>query len=135
MVNIFLPDLDKDTIYAKVLQTVEDICEEYSMESDFGILSMANQEVIDYLLAEYPNFSVDFNCNLHNDEIVFVYDSTTQIFDKLKLFDKNNLLSSFAYKVSYEFDNKQFSFNIHVKPKFSISRNIQKKVSINQIQI
>lgn len=134
MINISLPDLDKETLYSKVLQLVEDLCEDYSMESDFGILSMANQEIIDYLEAEYPDFSVDFNCHLDNDEIVFIYESMLPIFDKIEQFDKDNLLASFADKITHNSDNKQYSVNIHVKPKFFVNRSIAQNAYVKQNQ-
>lgn len=134
MINISLPDLDKDTLYNRVLQVVEDLCEDYLMESDFGILSMANQEIIDYLMAEHPDFSVDFTCLLGNDEVVFMYESILPVFDKVEQFDKDNLLSLFADKITHNNDNKQYSINFHVKPKFIVKREISQSAYVKQIQ-
>lgn len=135
MINIYLPDLTKDTMYAKILQTIEDICDTYSMENDFGILSMANQLIVDYLLQKESNFLIDFNCNIDNGEVIFVYDSLYPIFDNFHQFDDNNLLECFADKIQYNCDYKQFSLNIHVKPKFIQQRNLCKERVVNSIQV
>ena len=53
MIYINRPDLDKQSLYTTVLQTIEDISDEYALQKDFGTLSMANQEVVEFLMQTY----------------------------------------------------------------------------------
>lgn len=131
MINISLSDLDKSNIYDKVLQLMEHICDEYSLHNEFATLSMANQQVVDYLLAVHPNFSVDFRCNIDSDRIDFLYDACHSVFKEYEQFDENNILHSLSDSLVYEFDYKQLSFTIHVKPKFDTTRKVRQSVIIN----
>lgn len=49
MINIPLSDLHKENFYEQTLQVIEDLCEEYQLNNSFGVISMANQVVADYL--------------------------------------------------------------------------------------
>lgn len=131
MINISLSDLDKSNLYEKILQLLENICDEYSLNDDFGTISMANQQVVDYLLAVHPNFSIDFRCNIDSDKIDFLYDACQSIFKEYEQFDENNILHSLSDSLVYEFDYKQLSFTVHVKPKFDISRKVSQSVIVN----
>ena len=71
MIYINRPDLDKQSLYTTVLQTIEDISDEYALQKDFGTLSMANQEVVEFLMQTYDQFCVDFSCFIDNDEVGF----------------------------------------------------------------
>ena len=135
MINISLSDLDKGNIYEKTLQLMENICDEYSLHNDFGVLSTANQQVVDYLLSEHPNFSIDFRCNIDSDKIVFLYDSYISIFREFEQFDEDKILDSLSDNLVYEFDYKQLSFTIHVKPKFERPRLVNQSVVINHYQL
>ena len=129
MIYINRPDLDKQTLYSTVLQTIEDISDEYSLQKDFGTMSMATQEVVDFLLETYDQFSVEFSCFIDSDEVGFCFESFQPLFKQLEESQKGVLLSILSDDIEYQSDYKQISFSVHVKPKYSIKREtVQKEV-------
>lgn len=132
MINVQLPDLNKDNLYNKVLDLLEKLCDQYSLLLDFGTLSMANQLIIDYLNAQERDFSVDFNCFIENDKFSFSYSSSVPIFKHWKEFDTRSVLSILAENIEYQSDYKQISFLVHVKPKKERKRLVNRTIIINQ---
>lgn len=132
MINVQLPDLNKDNLYNKVLDLLEKLCDQYSLLLDFGTLSMANQLIIDYLNAQERDFSVDFNCFIENDKFSFSYSSDVPIFKQWKEFDTRSVLSVLAENIEYQSDYKQISFLVHVKPKKERKRLVNRTIIINQ---
>lgn len=122
MIYINRPDLDKQNLYSKVLQTIEDISDEYALQKDFGTMSMAAQEVVDFLLENYDLFCVDFSCFIDSDEVGFCFESSEPLFQQLETSPKGVLLSVLSDDLEYQSDYKQVSFSVHVKPKQSIKR-------------
>ena len=84
MINITLSDLDRTSIYPQTLQTIEDFCEEYHIDNDFGIISTANQEVIDFLSNYFVDFCVEFAIDADNHEITISYLSHNPVFQEKK---------------------------------------------------
>ena len=129
MIYINRPDLDKQNLYSTVLQTIEDISDEYALQKDFGTMSMATQEVVDFLTETYDQFSVEFSCFIDNDEVGFCFESYEPLFKKLEEGQKGILLSILSDDLEYQSDYKQISFSVHVKPKQTIKREtIHKEV-------
>lgn len=132
MINVQLPDLNKDNLYNEVLDLLEKLCDQYSLLLDFGTLSMANQLIIDYLNVQEVDFSVDFNCFIENDKFSFSYTSGVPIFMHWKEFDTRSVLSVLAENIEYQSDYKQISFLVHVKPKKERRRLVNKTIIISQ---
>ena len=122
MIYINRPDLDKQNLYSTVLQTIEDISDEYALQKDFGTMSMAAQEVVDFLTETYDQFNVEFSCFIDNDEVGFCFESFEPLFKKLEEGQKGILLSILSDDLEYQSDYKQISFSVHVKPKQTIKR-------------
>ena len=132
MIYINRPDLDKQSLYTTVLQTIEDISDEYALQKDFGTLSMANQEVVEFLMQTYDQFGVDFSCFIDNDEVGFCFESSEPLFKKLEEGQNGVLLSILSDDLEYQTDYKQISFSIHVKPKHIIQREPIRKEVVQQ---
>lgn len=133
MVNIVLSDLESHDIYSKLLQTIEDICDQYSLSNDFGTISTANQSVVDFLLENYQNFSVDAYFTLENTALEISYSSTEPLFegilDNITQNDRE-IISYLTDDIEYNADNKMFTITFHVKPKFGIHRQIVKQTQL-----
>lgn len=132
MIYINRPDLDKQNLYSTVLQTIEDISDEYALQKDFGTMSMANQEVVDFLTETYDQFSVEFSCFIDNDEVGFCFESYEPLFKKLEEGQKGILLSILSDDLEYQSDYKQISFSVHVKPKQTIKRETIRQEVLQQ---
>ena len=123
MIYLNFPDLDKETLYKRVLQTIEDICAEYTLDNHFGTISVANQEVVDFLIEKLEDFNVEFSTFIDNDEIGFCYESYQPIFKKLEEGEHCEMLLILADNLEYQSDYKQLSFSFHVKPKQVVKRD------------
>lgn len=119
MINIPLTDLTKESIYSASLQTIEDVCYSYQLESQFGVLSMANQVVCDYLCECCEDGVLNMNCHLDSNEVSFIYSCCTSLFSGLENYDKNHdeILGLLADLVEYNSDFKELILTFHVKPK------------------
>ncbi|MCQ2283836.1 MAG: hypothetical protein MJZ57_02915 [Bacteroidales bacterium] len=128
MINITLSDLEACNLYASVLQTVETICDNYELQNDFGIISSANQEVVDFILNGHKDFSVNVEFNIDNDHVDVLYSSADFSFDCLYnkvIEEEHSILSLLCDNIEYDSDNKVFTINFHVKPKMFIVRKTQ----------
>lgn len=129
MINITLSDLDRTSIYPQTLQAIEDFCDEYHIENDFGIISTANQEVIDFLSNYYVDFCVEFSIDADNQELTISYQSHEPVFQEINSFDRDRKV---IHKLTDEFevssDYKSVRLSFHVKPKFEVERSIRQKV-------
>ena len=90
MIEILLTDLNQSDFYEKTLQTIENVCEDYAIEKEFGTLSMANQMVGDYLTDHLPNFTLDVAFLIDNDEVSFNYTLQNGDFKSLSKEDEDN---------------------------------------------
>lgn len=130
MINISLNDLNRSNAYVKTLQIIEDTCEQYDMNNHFGIISMANQEIIDYLSSFYNDFSVDFRLDMDNQEMSITYSAMESIFEHLSIYDSDRkLIQTLTDNLELSSDNKQVSLIFHVKPKYTIKRKISVKTT------
>lgn len=128
MVSISLNDLNKNTVYSKTLQVIEDFCDEYELSNDFGTISTANQEIIDYLSNTFDDFCVEFMLDIDNQELSITYYSFESIFNSLLSFDADrNIIKNLCDDLELSSDNKLVSLTFHVKPKFQIKRDISIK--------
>lgn len=126
MIELELLELNKQTMYASSLNQIENICEEYCLENHFGTISMANQEVIDYLDGKFDHYELDVTFHIDNDGLSVSYNSRTQIFSGLKAYEQQRqILSCLADELDLSTDNKSLILSFHVKPKLSILRNVR----------
>lgn len=121
MVGIVLKNLDKDSLYTQVLRVSEYLCEEFHISKSFGIISQANQSVVDYVLGTTEDFDLEMQIYVEGNKISISFISPTPIFDhileELKLnspyhHDFTLLANNFAIKSN----NKEVTYSFHVKP-------------------
>lgn len=134
MIYIDHPALTKENIYPVVLQTIEDICDEYELLKEFGVISTANQQIIDYLLRTQDDFATDFSIFIDNDEVGFCFESSSPIFARLQETDEGTMLSVLSDDLEYQADFKQVSFSFRTKTHMSIQRDVLQMEEARQLQ-
>ena len=129
MIEILLTDLNQSDFYEKTLQTIENVCEDYAIEKEFGTLSMANQMVGDYLTDHLPNFTLDVAFLIDNDEVSFNYTLQNGDFKPLSKEDEDNtalfVLKSLTDEISFSTDSETLVSTFHVKTKFTVQRTVR----------
>lgn len=131
MIQINLPALSKENIYSTVLQTVEDICDDYNLNREFGPISTANQEIVDYILELDQPVSVDVDIYIESTDIAFSYTCSQPVFANLmEKYTEVNVLKDLSDGLEIASDNKAVSVTFHVKTYQTIERNISQKESI-----
>ena len=134
MIEVSLTELNRSNFYEKTLQTIEQICDDYAIEKDFGTLSMANQMVCDFLENTQESFLVDFYCQIESDGVTFQYAMQDGGFQQLSQnADGENtalfVLQSLADEVSFSTDYNTLITTFHVKTRTDIQRQfVQQKV-------
>lgn len=134
MIEVSLTELNRSNFYEKTLQMIEQICDDYAIENDFGTLSMANQMVCDFLENTQESFTVDFYCQIESDGVTFQYAMQNGTFQQLSQnADGENtalfVLQSLADEVSFSTGYDTLITTFHVKTKTDIQRQfVQQKV-------
>lgn len=135
MIYIDKPALSKSNLYNTVLQTIEDICDQYSLQKEFGVISTANQQVVEFLQEKGDDFTVDFSCFIDNDEVGFCFESTVPVFQGIESVEKGKLLAILSDNLEYQTDFKQVSFSFRAKTHLSIQRDLTKMEEVRQRQL
>lgn len=137
MIEILLTDLNKENFYEETLKKIESICDDYSMDDQFGTLSMANQMVCDYLESQ-SSVLADVSFRLDGDEVLFEY--TLQNGDFRAFSNGQNdentgmfVLSRLADEIIFSTDYDTLTTTFHVKTRISVHRNLQKAEVKNKI--
>lgn len=135
MIYINLSNLDESNLYDKTLQAIEDICQQYALENEFGILSMANQEVVDFMLGWSDKFLLDVDFYLNNHQLDIVYrlpnlpaEALNQHLGKCEDSAVKLLTNNFEYNS----ENKCFTLTFHVKPTLRIMRGQKYSIFTSQ---
>lgn len=121
MINIPLSDLHKYNFYEQTLQVIEDLCEEYQLNNSFGVISMANQVVADYLQGVDNDPLLEVNFQINSEDLSIQYAVSDQTLSGVIPFDEEQfgLLGKFCDNVEYNSDNKSLTFTFLVKPKLN----------------
>lgn len=125
MIELELSGLNKETMYASSLNQIENICEEYDLDNHFGTISMANQEIIDYLDIKFEGYELNMIFNIDNVGLNISYNAKSEIFSDLNSYiQQRQILSCLADKLDLNTDNKSVILSFHVKPKLTIKRKV-----------
>jgi hypothetical protein len=130
MIEISLSELNRSNFYEKTLQTIEQICDDFAIEKDFGSISMANQMICDYLDAMHSDFSADVDFRIDSDEITVQYSLQNGNFNSFASNEDGQntalfVLQSLADEISFSTDLDTLISTFHVKTKMSIQRQMQ----------
>ena len=134
MIEVSLTELNRSNFYERTLQMIEQICDDYSIEKEFGTLSMANQMVCDYLENSQGPFTADFYCQIESDSVTFQYAMRKGVFESLSQNESDDntalfVLQSLADEVSFSTGYDTLITTFHVKTKTDIQRRfVQQQV-------
>lgn len=130
MIELSLTELNRSNFYEQTLQMIEQICDDYARSEDFGVLSMANQMVCDYLENTCPNFTAEVTCQVESDGVTFQYILQNGGFQQLM--DNQNgentalfVLQSLADEITFSSDYDTLVSTFHVKTNMAIQRSLQ----------
>ena len=121
MIEIQLNHLSKENFYKETLDIIEKICDDYSLITHFGILSMSNQMVSDYLdTLSYYDIDVSFIVDVN--EVSFSYFLQSGTFKPFSEITENGntgfyVLKQLADEVSFTSDYNELTASFHVKTK------------------
>jgi len=122
MITISHQNLDRANLYTTVLQSVEDVCDEYQLSKEFGIISTACQEVVDYLTEHHPSFTTDMEIFIDNTSLSYNFYCAESLFGELlSHYEDENILKDLSDKIEVSSDNKQVSLTFHVKTHIPIA--------------
>ncbi len=125
MIHINLQNLSKENLYRKVLQAIEHICEENGIGREFGCISTACQEVVEYLLQRTADFSVTLDVYVESGSMDFSFSAEDPIFHAFEEYGKReNILSALADKMSISSDNKAVTLTFLVKTHPVVTREM-----------
>ena len=131
MIQINLTDLTRESIYPRVLQTIEDMCDEYNLNKEFGFISTACQDVIEHLLGMGSDFSVNLDVNIESTEVSFLFTSTAPVFENLmEHYSEENILKDLTDSLDISSENTSVSLTFHVKTHTEVARTITQRTSI-----
>lgn len=131
MIQINITDLTQENIYPVVLQSIEDICDEYNLNKEFGFISTACQEVIEHLLSSGNNFAVNLDINIENTELAFLFTSSDPVFENLlEHYSEENILKDLTDKLDISSENKSVSLTFHVKTHCEVSRAFTQRENV-----
>lgn len=138
MIYFELNDLNKENIYRKTLSMIEYLCDKYSFTEQRGVIEMANQSIIEHLMNNKDDFSVDLNAHLENNSLVFSYLSEQPVFKFIEEIEtdlnEDNLWGILIENLDLSSDYKSFTIDFYVKPHQNVTRQavntvLQKKDS------
>jgi len=130
MIEISLSELNRSNFYEKTLQTIEQICDDFAIEKDFGSISMANQMICDYFYGMQSDFYADVDFRIDSDELTVQYSLQNGNFNSFASNkDGQNtalfVLQSLADEISFSTDFDTLISTFHVKTKMNIQRQMQ----------
>jgi len=131
MIQINLNALTNEDLYPKVLQTIEDVCDEYNLNKEFGFISTACQEVIEHLLGLKTPFSVDLDINIESTEMTFLFSSTEPVFEHLmEHYTEENIIKDLSDRIDLSPENKTVSLTFHVKTHCDVARTFSQREAV-----
>ena len=118
MFSIETTIFDISRLTQSVLTTVEDVCDQFGLNNDFGYISLSSQIIAEYLSATNKKLSVSFSVYVDTGKLSLIYTANKASFQnfliEFKEIEELRLLSNLI-EVSRE--NKTLVLDFHVKPR------------------
>ena len=132
MIYFELNELNQENIYRKTLSMIEYLCDKYAFSDQRGIIEMANQSIIDHLLGQGRDFSLDVNAHVEGNILVFTYSSQEPLFHFVEEMDteikEDNIWGLLIDDLVLSADYQSLTINFYVKPHQSVNRLVQQTV-------
>ncbi len=120
MFSIETKPLNETNLTQTVLATIEDVCQQFGLNKDFGYISLSTQIIAEYLSESNSNLFVTFSVYIDTDTLTIVYSADREFFKNFfSEFNEIEGLRLLTGPVEASTDNKALCLNFHVKPKFN----------------
>lgn len=109
---------DISRLTQSVLTTIEDVCDQFGLNKDFGYITLSSQIITEYLLATNTKLSVSFSVYVDSEKLSLIYSADKASFRNFLIefneIEELRLLSDF---IEVSRDNKTLVLDFHVKPR------------------
>ena len=143
MYNFELKQLDATAAITETLNVIENFCETYKLENDFGTISLAMNDLLILIIenSDSKNLELAINFNLNNQQLA-IQITSNQTLDNImpalsNASPENNDQNIFVIKqlidnISFDAENNQLLVEFDVKPQFIDIQQNREKVLAEQ---
>jgi hypothetical protein len=118
MVSIETNKLNATNVTTKVLRVVEDVCQQFGLNKDFGYISLSSQIIAEYLSSYNNTITINFSVYIETETLTLTYSTNQTCFSNFLVeFKEIEALRLMSDSIDVSAGNKTFSLNFHVKPK------------------
>ncbi len=146
MYNFELKQLDATAAITETLNVIENFCETYKLENDFGTISLAMNDLLILIIenSDSENLELAINFNLNNQQLA-IQITSNQTLDNImpalsNASPENNDQNIFVIKqlidnISFDAENNQLLVEFDVKPQFIDIQQNREKVLAEQKKV
>jgi len=146
MYNFELKQLDATAAITETLNVIENFCETYKLENDFGTISLAMNDLLILIIenSDSENLELTINFNLNNQQLA-IQITSNQTLDNImpalsNASPENNDQNIFVIKqlidnISFDAENNQLLVEFDVKPQFIDIQQNREKVLAEQKKV
>lgn len=146
MYNFELKQLDATAAITETLNVIENFCETYKLENDFGTISLAMNDLLILIIenSDSENLELTINFNLNNQQLA-IQITSNQTLDNImptlsNASPENNDQNIFVIKqlidnISFDAENSQLLVEFDVKPQFIDIQQNREKVLAEQKKV
>jgi hypothetical protein len=118
MVSIETNKLNATNVTTKVLRVVEDVCQQFGLNKDFGYISLSSQIIAEYLSSYNNTITINFSVYIETETLTLTYSTNQTCFSNFLVeFKEIEALRLMSDSIDVSAGNKTLSLNFHVKPK------------------
>lgn len=118
MVSIETNKLNATNVTTKVLRVVEDVCQQFGLNKDFGYISLSSQIIAEYLSSYNNTITINFSVYIETETLTLTYSTNQTCFSNFLIdFKETEALRLMSDSIDVSAGNKTLSLNFHVKPK------------------
>ncbi|HOF45689.1 MAG TPA: hypothetical protein P5134_02150 [Bacteroidales bacterium] len=146
MYNFELKQLDATAAITETLNVIENFCETYKLENDFGTISLAMNDLLILIIenSDSKNLELAINFNLNNQQLA-IQITSNQTLDNImpalsNASPENNDQNIFVIKqlidnISFDAENNQLLVEFDVKPQFIDIQQNRERVLAEQKKV
>lgn len=118
MVSIETNKLNATNVTTKVLRVVEDVCQQFGLNKDFGYISLSSQIIAEYLSSYNNTITINFSVYIETETLTLTYSTNQTCFSNFLVeFKEIEALRLMSDSIDVSAGNKTLILNFHVKPK------------------
>ncbi|MBO7445726.1 MAG: hypothetical protein J6T86_04885 [Bacteroidales bacterium] len=132
MIYFELNELNRDNLYRKSQSMIEYLCDKYAVGEQRGVIEMANQNIIEHILSDPADFTIDLNAHVENNELVFAYSADQPVFRFLEnltpKLQEDNVWCVLIDDYTLSDDLQSLTISFYVKPHQTVSKRTFQEV-------